>query len=187
MSDNNDIFLKQMKGVKLIKKKNRIEKKTPNIIAIKSKKPKGKKITTVDLKPSIKLVEKTKEPEYILQNINIKKGIKKNFLKIEKKIDFHGRTLLESEELFSNTIIQCYEKNLRCILFITGKGLYKTDRGEENNQPKLYYGVIRNSFKKWIKLDKFSKYILSYEGAGIEHGGDGAFYVYLRKKKLDFY
>ena len=30
---------------------------------------------------------------------------------------------------------------------------------------------------------KFSKYILSFEQASIEHGGDGAFYVYLRKNK----
>ena len=30
---------------------------------------------------------------------------------------------------------------------------------------------------------QFSKNILSFEQASIEHGGDGAFYVYLRKKK----
>ena len=31
--------------------------------------------------------------------------------------------------------------------------------------------------------NKFSKYILSFEKASADHGGDGAFYVYLRKKK----
>lgn len=187
MNNNNDLFLKQMKGVKPIKKKNRIKKNKPNTIEVKSNKPKSIKKITTTLKENTEFIEKVTNPEFTLQNISIKKSIKKKFLKIEKKIDFHGKTLSESEELFSNTIIQCYEKNLRCILFVTGKGLYKTERGDENNQPKLYYGIIRNSFKEWIKLNKFSKYILSYEAAGIEHGGDGAFYVYLRKKKLDFY
>ena len=31
--------------------------------------------------------------------------------------------------------------------------------------------------------NKFSKYILSFDQASIENGGEGAFYVYLRKKK----
>ena len=31
--------------------------------------------------------------------------------------------------------------------------------------------------------ENFSKHILSFEQASIEHGGDGAFYVYLRKNK----
>ena len=33
------------------------------------------------------------------------------------------------------------------------------------------------------KDPKLSKYILTFEKAGIEKGGDGAFYIYLRKKK----
>jgi DNA-nicking Smr family endonuclease len=43
--------------------------------------------------------------------------------------------------------------------------------------------VIRNAFNSWVISNKFAKYILSYEKASFEHGGDGAFYVYLRKKK----
>ena len=50
-------------------------------------------------------------------------------------------------------------------------------------KPKLYHGVIRSAFFNWVKSKNFSKYILSFEQASIEHGGDGAFYVYLRKNK----
>ena len=69
------------------------------------------------------------------------------------------------------------------LLFVTGKGLFKSKNYEESDKPKLYRGIIRASFIEWAKSKKFSKYILSFEQASIEHGGDGAFYVYLRKNK----
>ena len=102
---------------------------------------------------------------------------------IDKKIDFHGRSLLESEDLFNDTIIESYNSGQRCLLFVTGKGLYKSKNYEEKDKPKLYHGIIRSSFVEWARSKKFSKYILSFEQASIDHGGDGAFYVYLRKNK----
>ena len=115
--------------------------------------------------------------------MNIKKGIRKGVLKIDKKIDFHGKTVFESEECFSSTIKTCYLNGLRCLLFVTGKGLFKIKNLENERSPKLYYGVIRSAFIEWVKSNKFSKYILSFEQASVEYGGDGAFFVYLRKKK----
>ncbi len=90
---------------------------------------------------------------------------------------------MEAEEIFSSTILECFNKNKRCLLFITGKGLFKTKDSEYNDDPRLYHGVIRAEFFKWVKSKNFSKHILSFEQASIEHGGDGAFYVYLRKNK----
>ena len=57
------------------------------------------------------------------------------------------------------------------------------NNNQNNNKPKLYHGVIRSAFIQWVKSNKFSKEILSFEQASIDHGGDGAFYIYLRKKK----
>tara|TARA_B100001059_G_C17586848_1_gene452642 strand:+ start:564 stop:752 length:189 start_codon:yes stop_codon:yes gene_type:complete len=61
--------------------------------------------------------------------------------------------------------------------------VFKPKDHDEFDSPKLYHGVIRASFFDWVKSTKFSKYILSFEQASIEHGSDGAFYVYLRKNK----
>ena len=179
MNKNNDFFLKQMKGVSPIKKKNRVEKEKPVIKnnlfkknVTLSEKGLGVKNHNINLKNS----------KFNLENLNIKKNIKRKYFNIDKKIDFHGATLLESEELFSSTIFECYNSGLRCLLFVTGKGLFKTKKNTEDNNPKLYHGVIRNAFMDWVKLNKYAKQILSYESASIDHGGDGAFYVYLRKK-----
>jgi len=179
-NEENDLFLKQMKGVTPIKKNNR----TPNIKKgnknkIIKKKTKPTNINTLGVEKKVE----TKHSHFALERVNIRKNIKKNILKIDKKIDFHGKGLLEAEEIFSSTIVECFNKNKRCLLFVTGKGLFKTKDFDCNNDPKLYHGVIRAEFFNWVKSKNFSKHILSFEQASIEHGGDGAFYVYLRKNK----
>ena len=179
MNNNDDVFLKQMKGVNPIKKNNRIKKDDPKTSYKTEKKNiiKPKKIITPNVSTGIK------KSEFFLEKIDLKKGIKKGSFHIDKKIDFHGKSLLESEEQFNNTIIESYNSWQRCLLFVTGKGLFKSKNYEENYKPKLYHGIIRASFIEWARSKKFSKYILSFEQASIEHGGDGAFYVYLRKNK----
>ena len=179
MNNNNDVFLKQMKGVSPIKKNNRIKKEDRKVNYKSGKKNIVKKQKVIT--PNVSTV--IKNSKFSLEKIDLKKGIKKGSFHIDKKIDFHGKSLLESEEKFSNTIVQSYNSGQRCLLFVTGKGLFKSKNYEESDKPKLYHGIIRSSFVEWARSKKFSKYILSFEQASIEHGGDGAFYVYLRKNK----
>jgi len=178
-NNNDDFFLKQMKGVSPIKKNNRVKKEEPKNKYLVVKKPK----TDQHNIKQPNFVKTKKNSEYSLEKVDLKKNIKKGLFNIDRKIDFHGKSLLESETQFINTILECYNSGDRCLLFVTGKGLFKLKDAEETDKPKLYHGVIRSSFVRWAKSDKFSKYILSFEQASIEHGGDGAFYVYLRKKK----
>ena len=176
MNNKDDFFLKQMKGVSPIKKNNRVKKDEPKTKYTTIKKNNTKQ-TTANPDKNIK------NSEFNLEKIGLKKGIKKGSINIDKKIDFHGRTLIESEETFTSTIFEHYNSGHRCLLFVTGKGLFKSKNIENKEQPKLYHGVIRSAFIQWVKSNKFSKHILSFEQASIEHGGDGAFYVYLRKKR----
>ena len=179
-NEENDLFLKQMKGVTPIKRNNRtLNKKKINKNKIFKKK---NKLTNVNYS-EIEKKRDVKTSHFTLEKPNILKNIKKNILKIDKKIDFHGKGLLEAEEIFSSTILECFNKNKRCLLFVTGKGIFKKKDYDYSNKPKLYHGVIRAAFFNWVKSKNYSKYILSFEQASIEHGGDGAFYVYLRKNK----
>ena len=180
MSEDNDLFLKQMKGVTQIKKKSKF---TNTKIIKQSKLGKNKINPNANSGTEKKTIPVLKKSHFSLEKISIKKNIKKNILKIDRKIDFHGKSLLEAEDIFSSTIVDCFNQNKRCLLFITGKGVFKPKDHDEFNNPKLYHGVIRASFFDWVKSIKFSKYILSFEQASIEHGSDGAFYVYLRKNK----
>ena len=184
MNNNDDFFLKQMKGVNPIKKNNKIKKESQELNykplnLHQAKKSQTKQENNKSHNPNNNI----KNSKFNLEKIDLKKSIKKGLFNINKKIDFHGKTLIESEESFNNTILECYNSGKRCLLFVTGKGLFKSKDIENTDKPKLYHGIIRSSFVECAKSKKLSKYILSFEQASKEHGGEGAFYLYLRKKK----
>ena len=178
--EEDDFFLQNVRGVEPIKRKNHIRKKIKkipkNIIEKKeSNKQKTKEAET----------KKKKQQIFSLEFGRTNKKLKSGKITIDKKIDFHGATLAEAESIFKNSVIKNYNDKNRCLLFITGKGLNKKnylDNDTEEHRPRLFYGRIRSAFLDWVKKPEFAKFILTIEKASIEHGGDGAFYVYLRKK-----
>ena len=172
-----DAFLKSIFGTSPIKKKDRVEKEMPRNIENNLKKNFEKETLTQK-----QIIKKTSSKNsFKLEKTPINKKLKKGKVPIEKKIDFHGLSVLDAEALFLDIVVNCYKQNLRCILFVTGKGVMKKDKNDNENI-KLYYGKIRKNFLNWVNRPDLQKYILSVEQAGIEHGADGAFFVYLRKK-----
>ena len=176
----NDIFVNSIKGVTPIKKNNKLEKDMPaineNIFFQKTTKDKPSP-------PATKKISENKNiSKFEIETNKINKKLKKGKIPIDKKIDFHGLPLLDAERLFTHTISSCYKNKLRCILFITGKGILKKTTNDLD-EPKLYYGKIRSNFLIWIRKKELSKFILNVEQASIKYGADGAFFVYLRKKK----
>ena len=53
----------------------------------------------------------------------------------------------------------------------------------DNKLLKSNNNKIRNEFLNWTHQKTINRKILSVEQAGTSHGGDGAFFVYLRKNK----
>ena len=105
-------------------------------------------------------------------------------IKLLSLIQLIGFVLVHQHEKFISEVKKNYNKNKRCLLIITGKGVHKKNQNEQDTNPKLFYGKIKNSIINWINEDDLKKYILTYQDAGFEHGGDGALFVYLRKKKF---
>ena len=174
-----DAFLRSVSGTSPIIKKNRVPKDIPSVAQ-------GSHIKVSKVELPNKTKKTAQEPTspksfFVLERGAINKKLKKGKIPIEKKIDFHGLSVFQAEEVFLSTVIRCYNRGLRCILFVTGKGILKKNNNE-SGEAKLYYGKIRKSFFTWIKKEEVQKYILSVEQAGIDHGADGAFFVYLRKK-----
>lgn len=91
--------------------------------------------------------------------------------KIDKIVDFHGLTINSAFDLFIDSINQAYRKKLRCILFITGKGINSVNK----------YDTIKENFQKWIKIDFICNKVVKYTYAAQKDGGTGAFYVLLKK------
>ena len=177
-----EAFLRSIAGTKPIQKKNNIKKNILKNENLKKEKIKTKKIIIKNLVQSkITTTEPKKNNKSKIEITKINKKLKKGKIPPDQKVDFHGMSLIEAEELLSNAIIDCYNTNKRCILFVTGKGVNKKET-DHRNETKLYYGKIRGAFTSWIRKPDIEKYILSVEQASMEYGADGAFFVYLRKK-----
>lgn len=99
------------------------------------------------------------------------KKLKKGSFAPEATIDLHGFRLHEAEEKFFEFILQCYALNKRYILVITGKGV--RDKGKVS--------VIKQSVPKWINSSDLSGKILAVTHAHKKHGGEGAYYILLKK------
>ena len=181
-----DYFKNKMKGVKPLKKNTIVKKNeiklNKNITKILNNDQEEKKKQN-----SIKQKTTKEASNFSLAFNNINKDLKKGRIKIDRRIDLHGFSLLDAQEKFTNEVIKMYNSNKRCILVITGKGAHNhnQDKGHfDDEKPKLFYGKIKNSIISWIKNETLKKYILTYQNAGIDYGGDGAIFIYLRKKKF---
>jgi DNA-nicking Smr family endonuclease len=103
---------------------------------------------------------------------NTDKKLKGGKIKIDKTVDFHGLGLDDALDLLLKTVGDGYANGLRNILFITGKG--RNSNGRE---------TIKASMEKWFRHPSIVGKIIKYCQATKKDGGDGAFYVFLRRKK----
>lgn len=176
---DDDIFLKKMKGVKPIKK----DQLNENIL-VNSKSIVKKNITPTETKTKKTVLKIDKKKiEYQISFGEINKELKKGKIKIDRRLDLHGYTVLDAYEKFKKEVLKLYSKNKRCMLVITGKGVHSKREENVEENPMLFYGKIKKSIINWIMEDEFKNYILTYQDASFENGGDGALFVYLRKKK----
>ena len=98
---------------------------------------------------------------------NQDKKTRRGRVEIDAKIDLHDMTQAEAKPALLKAIIRASNRNHKCVLVITGKGL----RGE---------GVLRRNFIGWIGDPQIRPLIATYAKAHIKHGGSGAWYVFLK-------
>ncbi len=110
-----------------------------------------------------------------------KRSIKENKRKdhIDFKIDLHGYSLQESFKKIKTVIENCYQKDLRNILIITGKGL--RSKVKENPYLSEDLSLLKYAIPNFIK-DNFSDIINSMEESDQSLGGSGAFLLKLKKR-----
>ena len=110
--------------------------------------------------------------------------LKKGKLSPEKSIDLHGLSAKRAEEKVLTFIFQSYSQGLRLVLVITGKGRNSIERGFSTVHENKDMGVIKKSLTSWIKNSDIMPVILHIMPAHSKHGGEGAFYIYLKKRNL---
>tara|TARA_Y100000389_G_scaffold127926_1_gene125248 strand:- start:879 stop:1292 length:414 start_codon:yes stop_codon:yes gene_type:complete len=135
-----------------------------------------KKISDKDKKDWEKFISRNDK----LPNKDLKR--KKENYYITKSIDLHGYTLEEANKSIQDFINKSYEESINKLIVVTGKGLHSNN--EKDPYVSKEFSILKYSVPEFIKKNmELVKKISEIKDANIEDGGDGAFYIYLKRKK----
>jgi len=105
--------------------------------------------------------------------------LRKGKLKIEARIDLHGMTVAQAGPTLSRFVMDSAARERRVLLVITGKG---RPRDAFDMLPHQR-GILRRQVPIWLTTPPLSHHILQVTEAHAKHGGGGAYYVYLRRRR----
>lgn len=97
-------------------------------------------------------------------------------LRPEARLDLHGMTLAAAHPELIRFILSCQAAGRRLVLVITGKG--RGDHGPLPTRP----GALRHQVPHWLHSAPLSAVVQQVTPAHYRHGGEGAYYVYLRRQ-----
>lgn len=94
---------------------------------------------------------------------------------IDGRLDLHGMTQAQAHGALLGFLRAAQARGSRIVLVITGKGVVGAT-GER--------GVLRRQVPLWLRLPEFRDFVTGFESAGAGHGGDGAIYVQVRRRRV---
>jgi DNA-nicking Smr family endonuclease len=109
-----------------------------------------------------------------------RKKLARGAQKIDARLDLHGYTQSQAHDALRHFLRAGQAKGASVALVITGKG--KKDLGIGGGGTRGE-GVLKRAVPLWLKLPEFRDTVIGFEQASISHGGEGALYVRLRKKR----
>ncbi|MCD7058435.1 Smr/MutS family protein [Pelagibacterium xiamenense] len=108
----------------------------------------------------------------------LRKRLERGHLPIDATLDLHGMTQEEAHAALHRFIPARAARGDRTILVITGKGLKKT--GYLQIEQK---GVLRSMVPVWLKAPELAPFVAGVDRAHQSHGGEGALYIRLKRKR----
>jgi DNA-nicking Smr family endonuclease len=91
----------------------------------------------------------------------------------DRTLDLHGHNLATAYDLLDRRLEAAIATGARLLLLITGKPRVGAERR----------GAIRAAVGDWLAASRHAGAIAAVRGAHPRHGGSGALYIVLRKKK----
>jgi hypothetical protein len=98
------------------------------------------------------------------------RGPKRGSCQIEARLDLHGMTRVEAHRALAEFVRAARAAGRRVLLVITGRGTGPS-------------GVLRSSVPRWLDESELRQQIQAVAAARPRHGGAGALYVLLRRRR----
>jgi DNA-nicking Smr family endonuclease len=96
--------------------------------------------------------------------------LKRGQVSVEQTLDLHGRTQDEAHGALTRFLATAQAAGCRCVLVVTGKGL---ESG----------GTLRHMVPRWLNEGANRERIVAFCPAQARHGGTGALYILLRRRR----
>jgi DNA-nicking Smr family endonuclease len=97
---------------------------------------------------------------------------------VDSVIDLHGMRQEEAHFALLSFLHRAQSSGYSVVLVITGKGGAPSGGGMFEER-----GVLRRMVPHWLRLSDLRSLVIGFEEASPQHGGSGALYVRLRRKR----
>lgn len=105
----------------------------------------------------------------------------------DARLDLHGFRQDEAHGALQRFLSRSRREGLRCVLVITGKGespfARHTLHSTRYHEASDHSGVLRSALPQWLSEPQFRSEVAGFQPAHPRHGGGGAFYIWLRKRR----
>jgi DNA-nicking Smr family endonuclease len=102
---------------------------------------------------------------------------------IAARIDLHGLTQREAHDQLLAFLRAAQARGGGVVLVITGKGAAGMMGHGARMSGEGARGVLRRQVPHWLRLAQFRDLIVGFETAHAAHGGEGALYVQVRRRR----
>jgi DNA-nicking Smr family endonuclease len=124
--------------------------------------------------PASRPVTRPAEPPLAPLDRRLKQRLARGSEPIDARVDLHGLTQAQAHDLLVRFLRDASAQGARVVLVITGKG----GGGSEAER-----GVLRRQVPHWLKAQALRDHVLGFAAAHVGHGGEGALYVRLRRRR----
>jgi DNA-nicking Smr family endonuclease len=107
----------------------------------------------------------------------LKSKLSRGNAEIDAKLDLHGHTQAQAKSRLLRFLETAQSREHALVLVITGKGKRSDDNWSNES------GVLKRQVPLWLSLPEFRSLVIGFEEAGIRHGGAGALYIRVRRRR----
>jgi DNA-nicking Smr family endonuclease len=106
-----------------------------------------------------------------VQDRGAEKRVRRGKLEIDASLDLHGQTYDQARASVARFLAGAHKRGARVVVIVTGKG--RGGGGE---------GVLKRALPGWLCEAEVRGLVSGYAQAHRDHGGAGAFYVFVKRK-----
>ncbi len=109
----------------------------------------------------------------------LQKKLSRGKIEPEGRFDLHGMTLARAQPALNGFLLRSFTEGRRLVLVITGKGRERASLGPVPEQA----GLLKRHVPIWLREGPMATIVQDVVPAHQRHGGSGAYYVYLRRRR----